>query len=207
MVAIAFSFAAPPAAAAAPVQDAYAFAFSSIDGTPLPLEAYRGKTLLVVNTASFCGFTRQYADLQTVWTRYRERGLVVLGVPPNDFGNQEPGSEAEIGATLELPQVPGLAAGRAGRLLLNHDPADGRGGDAGDRGEPARPGWMMRRPRALPDVRSAGDGQAPKPESHVGITGMHRFGRCFISLLQYAGISDPGRRRWRIAVVRSRCRG
>lgn len=90
------------AGSAASKQDAYTFSFSSIEGQPLPLEAYRGKTLLVVNTASFCGFTRQYADLQTVWARYRERGLVVLGVPSNDFGNQEPGSEAEIRQFCEV---------------------------------------------------------------------------------------------------------
>lgn len=75
---------------------AHEFEFTSIDGTPLPLSNYRGKIVLVVNTASRCGFTSQYAGLQNLWERYRNRGLVVLGVPSNDFGNQEPGSEAEI---------------------------------------------------------------------------------------------------------------
>jgi len=72
------------------------FAFTSIDGKPLPLAPYRGRPLLVVNTASFCGFTYQYEDLEALWKRYRDRGLVVLGVPSNDFGQQEPGSSQEI---------------------------------------------------------------------------------------------------------------
>ena len=75
---------------------AYDFTFTSIDGAPLPLARYRGHPLLVVNTASFCGFTYQYEDLEALWRRYRERGLVVIGVPSNDFGQQEPGSEREI---------------------------------------------------------------------------------------------------------------
>ena len=76
--------------------DAHAFSFTSIDGAPLPLSRYAGKALLVVNTASRCGFTGQYRGLQALWQDYRDRGLVVLGVPSNDFGGQEPGSEAEI---------------------------------------------------------------------------------------------------------------
>ncbi|MCS6878695.1 MAG: glutathione peroxidase [Geminicoccaceae bacterium] len=76
-------------------EGAYAFAFVSIEGEPLPLARFRGRPLLVVNTASLCGFTYQYAALQRLWTRYRERGLVVLAVPSNDF-NQEPGTNAQI---------------------------------------------------------------------------------------------------------------
>lgn len=90
------------AAAAADRDIAYDFSFTAIDGGRLPLASYRGKTLLVVNTASFCGFTRQYAELQALWSRYRDRGLVVLGVPSNDFGSQEPGSEAEIKQFCEV---------------------------------------------------------------------------------------------------------
>jgi glutathione peroxidase len=75
---------------------AHDFSFSSIEGRPLRLADFRGKALLVVNTASRCGFTQQYEGLQEVWERHRNRGLVVLGVPSNDFGGQEPGSEAEI---------------------------------------------------------------------------------------------------------------
>ncbi len=91
MAFLASVFAKPASAAGA-----HDFTFTSIDGAPLPLATYRGKAVLVVNTASFCGFTKQYADLQALWERYRDRGLVVLGVPSNDFGGQEPGTEAEI---------------------------------------------------------------------------------------------------------------
>ena len=75
---------------------AHDFQFDDIDGNPLPLSRFQGSAVLVVNTASECGFTPQYADLQAVWQRYRDRGLVVLGVPSNDFGGQEPGDEARI---------------------------------------------------------------------------------------------------------------
>jgi glutathione peroxidase len=76
--------------------DAYQFEFAAIDGENLPLAAWRDRPVLVVNTASFCGYTPQYRDLETLWQRYHDRGLVVLGVPSNDFGQQEPGSAAEI---------------------------------------------------------------------------------------------------------------
>ena len=76
--------------------DAYQFEFVSIDGERLPLDARRGQPVLIVNTASFCGYTPQYSDLEALWQRYRDRGLVVLGVPSNDFGRQEPGSPEEI---------------------------------------------------------------------------------------------------------------
>lgn len=75
---------------------AHDFTFSAIDGEPMPLSIYSGKALLIVNTASLCGFTKQYAGLQQIWEEYRDRGLVVLGVPSNDFGRQELGTEAEI---------------------------------------------------------------------------------------------------------------
>ena len=75
---------------------AFDFAFKSIDGKDMPLAQWRGKALLVVNTASFCGFTKQYAGLQELWSRYEDKGLVVIGVPSNDFGEQEPKAEGEI---------------------------------------------------------------------------------------------------------------
>lgn len=80
---------------------AYDFEFKSIDGKPMKLSAWRGKALLIVNTASFCGFTKQYAGLQDLWSRYEEAGLVVIGVPSNDFGEQEPKSEGEIKSFCE----------------------------------------------------------------------------------------------------------
>ena len=79
-----------------PTAGAHDFAFEAIEGGPLPLASFEGKAVLVVNTASFCGYTHQYSALQALWERYRARGLVVLGVPSNDFGAQEPGSEADI---------------------------------------------------------------------------------------------------------------
>ena len=75
---------------------AFDFSFPSIDGKDLKLADWRGKVLLVVNTASFCGYTKQYAGLQEIWSKYEAQGLVVVGVPSNDFGNQEPKTEGEI---------------------------------------------------------------------------------------------------------------
>lgn len=80
---------------------AHDFSFTTIDGKPLPLSAYRGRPVLVANTASRCGYTPQYADLEALWRRYRDRGLVVIAVPSNDFGRQEPGTAAEIKAFCE----------------------------------------------------------------------------------------------------------
>ncbi|MCW7540047.1 glutathione peroxidase [Aquabacterium sp. A7-Y] len=74
----------------------YDFEATSIDGQPVPLSAYQGKVLLIVNTASKCGFTPQFSGLEELWTHYGARGLVVLGFPCNQFGAQDPGSEAEI---------------------------------------------------------------------------------------------------------------
>ena len=81
---------------------AHDYEFTSIDGQPLPLRDFAGQPVLVVNTASLCGFTYQYEALQALWQHYRGRGLVVLGVPSNDFGDQEPGSEAEIKEFCEI---------------------------------------------------------------------------------------------------------
>jgi glutathione peroxidase len=75
---------------------AHDFAFTSIEGGPLPFHQFDGKAVLVVNTASECGLTPQYAGLQRMYAKYKARGLVVLGVPSNNFGGQEPGSLAQI---------------------------------------------------------------------------------------------------------------
>jgi glutathione peroxidase len=96
------AFASAPASAEQPGMSlkspasAFEFEFTSIDGAKMPLSAYRGHPVLVVNTASFCGFTPQYSDLEALWQRYRDRGFVLIGVPSNDFGQQEPGSPGEI---------------------------------------------------------------------------------------------------------------
>lgn len=74
------------------------FTLAGIDGVPVPLADFRGKTVLVVNVASRCGLTPQYAELEALWREARDMGLVVLGLPCNQFGAQEPGSEDEIRA-------------------------------------------------------------------------------------------------------------
>ena len=80
----------------------YDFEARAIDGTPTPLAAHRGKVLLIVNTASVCGFTPQFAGLESLWQTHRERGLVVLGFPSNEFGAQDPGSDPDIAAFCQL---------------------------------------------------------------------------------------------------------
>lgn len=90
-------FAASTAATLAQAGSAFDYSFKDIDtGNPLAMSTFSGKAVLVVNTASFCGFTPQYEGLQKLYETYQERGLVVLGVPSNDFGKQEPGTAAEI---------------------------------------------------------------------------------------------------------------
>ena len=74
----------------------YDFSAETLDGKPAPLSTHQGKVVLIVNTASKCGFTPQYAGLEALWTKYKDRGLVVLGFPCNQFGAQEPGDAAEI---------------------------------------------------------------------------------------------------------------
>ena len=81
---------------------AYAFTFKALDGTDILLASYAGHPILLVNTASLCGYTPQYTGLQALWTRYRGKGLMVLAVPSNDFGGQEPGTNAEIKTFCEL---------------------------------------------------------------------------------------------------------
>ena len=83
-------------AEAAGEKNLHDFTVQSIDFTDMDLSQYEGKAVLIVNTASYCGYTPQYKGLQKLWSSYREQGLVVLGVPANDFGDQEPGSEKNI---------------------------------------------------------------------------------------------------------------
>jgi len=79
----------------------YDFTVNELSGKASSLSQYKGKVMLIVNTASKCGFTPQYAGLESLWKDYSDKGLVVLGFPCNQFGHQEPGSEEEIGAFCE----------------------------------------------------------------------------------------------------------
>ena len=80
----------------------YDFEAVSITGKPAHLSSQRGKVLLIVNTASACGFTPQFAGLETLWNDYRDRGLVIVGFPSNQFGAQDPGSNDEIASFCEV---------------------------------------------------------------------------------------------------------
>jgi len=91
----------PSVRASAPPASAHGFAFVGIDGRPLPLSDFAGRAVLVVNTASLCGYTHQYEGLQALHAAYRDRGFSVLGVPSDDFGGQEPGTAEEIRAFCE----------------------------------------------------------------------------------------------------------
>ena len=83
-------------------QSIYDFEAVSIDGKPARLATQRGKVMLIVNTASACGFTPQFAGLEKLWQDYRDRGLVVIGFPSNQFGAQDPGANDEIASFCEL---------------------------------------------------------------------------------------------------------
>src|SRR5438445_101663 len=80
---------------------AYAFSFPALTGGDIRLADYAGRPVMIVNTASLCGFTPQYAGLQELWTEFSARGLMIIGVPSNDFGSQEPGGATEIAETAQ----------------------------------------------------------------------------------------------------------
>lgn len=81
---------------ATPMTSIYAISVKTIDGRDITLAAYTGQVMMIVNVASKCGFTSQYAGLEALYQRYRDQGLVILGFPSNDFGGQEPGTDQEI---------------------------------------------------------------------------------------------------------------
>lgn len=112
--------AAAPAAPSDP-QSAYDFTLPGIDGQPLPLAAWRGRALLLVNTASLCGFTNQYAGLQALWSQYKGRGLVVIAVPSDDF-DQELASEGEIREFCTVNFA--ITFPMAARIVVTGDKAD-----------------------------------------------------------------------------------
>lgn len=102
------------------------FVFRSITGATMPLERWKGQPLLLVNTASECGFTPQYAKLQALWDEYRPSGLVVIGMPCNDFGAQEPADEetihqfcsSQFGVTFPMTEKVTIIGGRPHPLFI-----------------------------------------------------------------------------------------
>lgn len=134
---------------------AHDFRFSGIAGEDLPLSAFAGKAVLVVNTASHCGYTPQYADMQALWRRYRERGLVVLGVPSNDFGAQEPGDEAQIEAFCQSNyQVDFPIAAK--QVVIGGDAHPFYRWIVDEFGEAAAPKWNFHKYLVAPDGSLAG---------------------------------------------------
>jgi glutathione peroxidase len=93
---------ASPEAPAMPQQTVYDFEALSITGEKAQLATQRGQVLLIVNTASACGFTPQFGGLEKLWQEYRDRGLVIVGFPSNEFGGQDPGSNDEIASFCQL---------------------------------------------------------------------------------------------------------
>ena len=101
---------------------AYDFDLATLAGEPLKLRQFEGRPILLVNTASKCGFTPQYEELQALWSFYQSRGLMVIGVPCNDFGNQEPGTADTIGAFCAANY--GVSFQMAGKLHVRGPKAD-----------------------------------------------------------------------------------
>jgi glutathione peroxidase len=85
-----------PALALAASKSVYEFTLNSIDGQPSPLSSFKGKVVMLVNVASKCGYTPQYSALESTYEKYKDRGLVIVGIPANNFGAQEPGTNEEI---------------------------------------------------------------------------------------------------------------
>ena len=95
----------------------YDFEALSIEGKPAHLSTQRGKVLLIVNTASACGFTPQFEGLESLWETYRDRGLVIVGFPSNEFGSQDPGNNAEIASFCSLNY--GVSFPMMGKVQVN----------------------------------------------------------------------------------------
>lgn len=133
---------------------AHDFAFPAIDGGELPLKAWAGKPVLVVNTASFCGFTPQYRELEAIWRKYKDRGFVVLGVPSNDFGQQEPGKAAEIKQFCETFDVSFPLADK--QVVVGGNAHPFYKWIAAELGEGGAPRWNFHKYLVAPDGTLAG---------------------------------------------------
>jgi glutathione peroxidase len=116
------------------------FTLQGIDGKPMPFSQFKGKAVLLVNTASECGYTRQYEGLEQLWLANRDRGLVVVGVPSNDFGGQEPGTAGEIASFCKLNY--GVTFPLSDKLVVKGEGADPLYKWAGEKaGADGRPKW------------------------------------------------------------------
>ena len=100
----------------------YDYSAKTLDGQDVSLADYRGQVLLIVNTASECGYTPQFAGLEALWQEYRERGLVIVGFPSNEFGAQDPGSNDEIASFCQLNY--GVSFPMMAKVDVNGDKAD-----------------------------------------------------------------------------------
>ena len=116
----------------------YDFTLNSIDGAPAPLAAFKGKVVLLVNVASKCGYTPQYAGLEKLYEKYKDKGFVIVGVPANNFGSQEPGTNEEIKTfcsrtyNVTFPMMSKVSVKGADKTPLYQfltDPAAKTGGD------------------------------------------------------------------------------
>ena len=164
LAAVGSTTAAAKAATSAPSCPALLnFKFETLQGAPTDFCGYTGKVVLVVNTASYCGFTKQYEGLQALSDKYRERGLVVVGFPANDFGRQEPGSNAEVADFCErtykvkFPMIgkTSVVAGTANPLYESLAKATGQ-----------RPKWNFHKYVIARDGRSVSSfGSRVEPES------------------------------------------
>jgi glutathione peroxidase len=99
----------------------YEFEALSINGETTPLSTQRGKVMLIVNTASECGFTPQFAGLESLWKQYADKGLVVLGFPSNEFGGQDPGTDTEIASFCQVNY--GVSFPMMSKVKVNGDSA------------------------------------------------------------------------------------
>ena len=149
------------------------FTLKAIDGKPMPLSQFKGKVVLLVNTASECGYTGQYEGLEQLWLANRDKGLVVVGVPSNDFGGQEPGTAGEIASFCKLNY--GVTFPLSDKLVVKGggaDPLIQMGGREGRRRGPAQvelpqipvwPQWRIHRlvfnPGQAPGAKDCGRGE------------------------------------------------
>lgn len=130
-----------------PATNAHTIAFNDIDGSDMPFEQFAGKAVLVVNTASRCGYTPQYEGLQQLYETMKDDGLVVLGAPSNDFGGQEPGTEAEVKTFCEINY--GVTFPLTAKVSTTTHDFWKAAVDA--LGEPARPQWNFHKVLVGPD--------------------------------------------------------